>query len=84
MQTITATDLARNTRMILDSVASRGETIAVERNHIAIARIVPSESTMTAAQALADLHPTLMPRQGSAWLADSRDSFDETARDPWV
>jgi len=84
MQTITATDLARNTRTILDSVASRGETIAVERNHVTIAKIVPSETTMTAAQALADLRPTLTPRQAGAWIAASRAGFDDALRDPWA
>jgi antitoxin (DNA-binding transcriptional repressor) of toxin-antitoxin stability system len=84
MQTITATDLARHTRQILDTVASRGETVAVERNNVLIAKIVPSDATMTASQALAGLLPTLTPRQGSAWLNDSRAAFDETVRDPWA
>lgn len=84
MQTITATDLARHTRQILDTVVSRGETVAVERNNVLIARIVPSETTMTARQALAGLLPTLTPRQGSTWLNDSRAAFDETVRDPWA
>jgi len=47
MQTVTATDLARNTRKIIDSV-SHGETVVVERNHAQVARIVPAEVTMTA------------------------------------
>ncbi len=38
MQTISATDLARNTREILDKFASRGESMVVERNHIMIAQ----------------------------------------------
>lgn len=84
MYTITATDLARNTRTILDSVVSRGETIAVERNHVMIAKIVPSETTMTATQALADLRPTLTPRQASSWIAASRAKFDDAVRDPWA
>ena len=33
MQTISATELARNTREILDRVATQGETVAIERNH---------------------------------------------------
>ena len=70
-------------RQILDTVVSRGETVAVERNSVPIAKIVPSDVTMTARQALAGLLPTLMPRQGAAWLSDSRAAFDETARDPW-
>jgi antitoxin (DNA-binding transcriptional repressor) of toxin-antitoxin stability system len=84
MQTITATDLARHTRQILDTVASRGETVAVERNNVLIARIVPCETTMTASQVLAGLLPTLTPRQGAAWLRDSRAAYDETVRDPWA
>ncbi len=83
MQTITATDLARHTRKILDSVVGRGETVAVERNHVLIARIVPSDVTMTAAQALANLQPTLTPRQAAGWLADSRNEFNEAVSDPW-
>jgi antitoxin (DNA-binding transcriptional repressor) of toxin-antitoxin stability system len=83
MYTISATELARNTRKILDAVAGRGETVVVERNHVLIARIVPSESTMTAAQALAGLQPMLTPSQAAAWLADSRSEFDDAVRDPW-
>ena len=83
MQTITATDLARHTRKILDSVAGRGETVVVERNHVLIARIVPSDVTMTAAQALANLQPTLTPQQAAGWLADSRGGFNEAVSDPW-
>jgi antitoxin (DNA-binding transcriptional repressor) of toxin-antitoxin stability system len=84
MQTISATDLARNTREILDRVASGGETVAVERNRTTIAKIVPSERTMTAAQALAGLQPMLTPKQAAAWLKDSKENFDETVRDPWA
>ncbi|GAB1392846.1 hypothetical protein MASR1M60_10090 [Rhodocyclaceae bacterium] len=84
MQTITATDLARNTRAILDNVAMRGEAVSVERNHLTIARIVPAESPMTATQALADLRPTLTPAQAASWLAAGRHDFDEAVRDPWA
>ncbi|MBW7902772.1 MAG: type II toxin-antitoxin system Phd/YefM family antitoxin [Rhodocyclaceae bacterium] len=84
MRTISATDLARNTRAILDTVAMRGETITVERNHIPIARIVPPESTRTASQVLAGLRTTLTPQQGEAWLAERDAGFDETVRDPWA
>lgn len=84
MQTISATDLARHTRQILDAVASRGETVAIERNSIMIAKIMPAEVTMTAAQALAGLRPMLTPRQAAAWQKDSHGAFDETLRDPWA
>lgn len=84
MQAISATDLARHTRQILDAVASRGETVVIERNHVMIAKIMPSEVTMTAAQALADLRPMLTPQQGAAWLKDSDGGFGEALRDPWA
>jgi antitoxin (DNA-binding transcriptional repressor) of toxin-antitoxin stability system len=76
MQTISATDLARNTRAILDRVASQGETVAIERNHTLIAQLIPPVRTMTAAQALAGLAPMLTPTQAAAWLAGSKEDFD--------
>jgi antitoxin (DNA-binding transcriptional repressor) of toxin-antitoxin stability system len=89
MQTITATDLARNTREILDRVSSQGETVAIERNHSVIAQITPAQRSMTAAQALAGLSsPRLTAPQANAWLMDSRDgesgSFDDVVRNPWA
>ena len=85
MQTISATDLARNTREVLDKVASGGETVAIERNHTLIAQIVPPVRTMTASQALAGLTmPMLTPTQASAWLKDSRQDFSDAVRDPWA
>jgi len=85
MQTVSATDLARNTRHILDQVASRGECVMVERNHTVVAQIGPPERSMTAAQALAGLpYPMLTPAQASAWLADSKPDFTDGVRDPWA
>jgi len=84
MEKVSATELARNTREILDRVVALGEAIAVERNHTLIAQILPAERTMTAQQAFADLPPTLTSRQASQWLSDSRESLDDTIRDPWA
>ena len=83
MQTISATELARNTREILDMVAGRGEIVMVERNRTVIARIAPPERVMTAAQALAGLQPVMTRGQAAAWLKVSRGAFDEAVRDPW-
>jgi antitoxin (DNA-binding transcriptional repressor) of toxin-antitoxin stability system len=84
METISATDLARNTREILDKVASQGESVAIERNHTMIAQIVPPVRTMTASQALAWLAlPMLTLTQATAWLKDSKETFGEAVRDPW-
>jgi antitoxin (DNA-binding transcriptional repressor) of toxin-antitoxin stability system len=85
MQTISATNLARNTRLILDQVANQGETVTIERNHTMIAQIVPPERSMTAAQALAGLTlPMLTLTQASAWLNDSKADFGDTVRNPWA
>jgi antitoxin (DNA-binding transcriptional repressor) of toxin-antitoxin stability system len=84
MQTISATELARHTREVLDRVAHGGEAVAVERNHALIVTISPAERAMTATQAMTDLPaPMLTVAQAKAWLNDSRDEFDETLRNPW-
>lgn len=90
MLTISATDLARNTREILDKVASGGETVAIERNHTTIAQIMPPQRTMTATQALAGLAlPMLTLAQANAWIKDSKEedgkeNFGDAVRDPWA
>jgi antitoxin (DNA-binding transcriptional repressor) of toxin-antitoxin stability system len=85
MQTISATELTRNTREILDRVATRGEVVTIERNHTMIAQIMPPQMTMTASQALAGLvFPTLTPLQVRAWLQESKDGFGDVVSDPWA
>jgi antitoxin (DNA-binding transcriptional repressor) of toxin-antitoxin stability system len=85
MQTISATELTRNTREILDRVATQGETVTIERNHTMIAQIMPPQKTMTASQALAGLvFPILTPLQASSWLDESKDGFSDAVRDPWA
>ena len=85
MQTISATELTRNTREILDRVATQGETVTIERNHTTIAQIMPPQKTMTASQALAGLvFPILTPQQASSWLLESKDGFSDVVRDPWA
>jgi antitoxin (DNA-binding transcriptional repressor) of toxin-antitoxin stability system len=84
MQTISATELARNTSKILDRVISRGEIVRVERNRAVIAQIIPPARIMTAAELLTGLVPSLSAEQAAAWLTDSRDAFDQTVRDPWA
>ncbi len=84
METISATELARNTSKILDRVVSRGESVAVERNRAVIAQIVPPVRAMTASQALSGLEPGLSREQAAQWLTDSRDEFDQAVRDPWA
>ncbi len=84
MQIISATDLARNTRKILDDVVSRGETLEIARNNVTVALLSPAATTMTAAQALSGLRPILTPDDGAAWLKESREAFDQSVNDPWA
>ena len=85
MQTISATELTRNTREILDRVITRGEIVTIERNHTMIAQIMPAQRTMTASQALAGLvFPMMTPLQANFWLQESKDGFVDAVRDPWA
>lgn len=85
MNTVSATELTRNTREILDRVVTRGETVTIERNHTMIAQLMPPQKTMTASQALAGLvFPIMTPQQGSSWLQESKDGFGDTVRNPWA
>lgn len=84
MTTVTATELARHTREVLDQVLGKGERIAVERNHRIVAEIVPPTRLMTASQVLRGLAPMMTAAEGDRWLIDSRNEFDEEPLDPWA
>jgi hypothetical protein len=58
--------------------------VIIERNNTPVARLMPPEPLMTAAQALAGLPATLTPQQAQAWLNESRADFDDRVRDPWA
>lgn len=85
MQTITATDLSRNFRVMLNRVEFQHEELLIMRNNFPVARLVPGPATMTAAEAFADLYRALPDGAGTTWLADSRvdDNRDTEVRDPW-
>ncbi|MCJ7795222.1 MAG: type II toxin-antitoxin system Phd/YefM family antitoxin [Thermoleophilia bacterium] len=89
MRTITATELARNLRQVLDRLAVEGGEIIVERNHRQVARILPGRGHQTALEAMAGLYRTLPDPAGADWLANSRDlpgvgDLADEARDPWA
>lgn len=84
MATVTATELARRTREILDRVLSEGETIVVERNARPIAELVPAPRCMTARQALFGLSSMLNPDEAKRWMEDGRNAFSDDVRDPWA
>ncbi len=85
MSAINATELAKNTREILDRVSNQGETVTILRKQIPIAQIVPSPCTMNATQAFQGLGLSMLPpKQSDAWLTDSKEQFSDAVRDPWV
>ena len=90
MKTITATDLARNLRRVLDRLAIEGEEIVIERNREQVARLLPGPARQTALEAMADLYRTLPEDAAAAWEADSGKGrwkgsrLDKGIRDPWA
>jgi len=90
VKTITATNLARNLRRVLDRIAIDGEEMVIERNHEQIARLVPGPGRQTALEAMADLYRTLSEDAAATWEADSRKGrwkggrLDKGLRDPWA
>ena len=90
MRSITATELARNLRRVLDRLAIEGEEIVIERNREQVARLLPGPARQTALQAMADLYRTLPEDAAATWEADSRrgrwkgSRLDKGVRDPWA
>lgn len=86
MQTITATDLSRNFRVMLNRVEFQHEELLIMRNNFPVARLIPGPATMTAAEAFADLYRTLPDGAGTTWLSDSRveNNQENEVRDPWA
>jgi len=90
VRTITATELARNLRRVLDRLAIEGEEIVIERNREQVARLLPGPARQTALEAMADLYRTLPEDAAATWEADSRrgrwkgSRLDKGIRDPWA
>lgn len=89
MKTITATELARNLRQVLDNLAVQGEEVAIERNNQQIARLVPGGRFLTALEAMADIYKTLPEDAAHGWEKAGRASATEkltrrSVRDPWA
>ena len=88
MKTITATELARNLRQVLDRMVADPEEIIIERNHRQIGRLIPGPGHQTALEAMSDLYRALPQKAGQDWLQDSRSSsgtetVEQGVRDPW-
>jgi antitoxin (DNA-binding transcriptional repressor) of toxin-antitoxin stability system len=90
MRTITATELARNLRRVLDRLAVDGEDVVIERNREQVARLVPGPARQTALQAMSDLYRTLSEDAAATWQADSHrgrwkgSRLDKGVGDPWA
>ncbi len=86
MKTITATELARNLRQVLDSMLVDREEIGIERNHVRVAKLVPGPGRQTAMEALSDIYRTLPEDAAQGWAEDARSGVSGTEdelRDPW-
>jgi antitoxin (DNA-binding transcriptional repressor) of toxin-antitoxin stability system len=90
MKTISATELARNLRRVLDHVVTDGEEIVIERNHEQIARLVAGPGRQNALEVMADLYHTLPEDVAATWETDSRgirwkgNNVAKGVRDPWA
>ncbi len=84
--TVTATELARNLREILNAVEFGSATVAVVRNKRVIATISPRPPLMTAEKALAGVWGLVGEDAGKDWGKDARsgESLDVGLRDSWA
>jgi antitoxin (DNA-binding transcriptional repressor) of toxin-antitoxin stability system len=86
MLQITATELARKFKQMMNLVEFQGEELIIIRNNHQVAKIVPGPATMTALEAMSDLYRTLPDDAGADWVKESRpgliDKIDKL-RNPW-
>ncbi|MBW1788149.1 MAG: type II toxin-antitoxin system Phd/YefM family antitoxin [Deltaproteobacteria bacterium] len=85
METMTATEFAKNLKRALDRLEFGREEIIIVRNNHKIARIIPGSPHMTALEAMGDLYRTLPADAAEEWLEDSRlaGNLRDEVRDPW-
>lgn len=85
-----ATELAKNLSRVLDSLASQGDGIIIERNHRQVARLLPGPGQVTALEAMGDLYRILPKRAAETWEADARSgdwkggTLEDGLRDAWL
>ena len=88
MRKITATELARNTREVLERLATHGGEVIIERNNRQVARLIGGPPQQTALEAMADLYRTIAPEAAETWEEDGAsiiggEFLDDGTRDPW-
>ena len=87
MLQITATELSRKFKQMMNLVEFQGEELIIIRNNHQVARIIPGPATMTALEAMSDIYRTLPEDAGATWVSDSREgNIDSISnlRDPWA
>lgn len=87
MLQITATELARKFKQMMNLVEFQGEELIIVRNNHQVAKIIPGPATMTALEAMSDLYRTLPEDAGATWMEDSREGATadlSEVRDPWA
>ena len=87
MNTLTATEAARNFSRVSDMLEHGSEEIVVVRNNHPVAKLVPAAPRLTAQEALGDLYRTLPDAEGACWLKNARKmgrSPRRKLREPWV
>ncbi len=89
MKKVTATELRRNLRSILERLVADGEEVVIERNHYEVARLSPVRAQQTALEAMTDLYGILR-EDVAMWERDSRRGrwrggrLNHGIRDPWA
>ena len=82
MAIVTATDLARRTNQVLDTLA-HGESVTIKRNNTVLGTITPPQRPVTVREAFERMQK-ISRQVGERFKADVRDmGFDDEVRDPW-
>jgi len=82
MAIVTATDLARRTNQVLDTLA-HGESVTIKRNNTVLGTITPPQRAVTVREAFQRLQQ-ISPEVGNRFKSDIRNmDFDNEVRDPW-
>ncbi|MGI4984396.1 MAG: type II toxin-antitoxin system Phd/YefM family antitoxin [Janthinobacterium lividum] len=82
MPVVTATDLARRTNQVLDTLA-HGESVTIKRNNTVLGTITPPQRPVTVRDAFRRMQK-MAPEAGDRFKADICDGdFDNEVRDPW-
>ncbi|OHE18810.1 MAG: prevent-host-death protein, partial [Syntrophobacterales bacterium GWC2_56_13] len=68
MLQITATELARKFKQMMNLVEFQGEELVIVRNNRQVAKIIPGPAAMTALEAMSDLYRTLPEDAGATWI----------------